>query len=232
MKLIKPILLGTMLVSSTEILAVPVLQNALDKNRLSNPDAETTPVLIDSTMTGNVATLYYPWNAIKILPNKENGIPKIAFTASPKGVLVTATVSLAVHWLQLRESVDYFKATHPDWQPVNLMPIHPEAGKYAFALRLANGKSHYFAKRKVENTIPTNQVVVSLGLAGKNANDFIHALMNGAVMEIHYQYQFSALTKAQKATVPVQVHRKLELNGYCDAFPRAGGCLNQAVCPI
>ncbi|TGO02877.1 hypothetical protein PN36_17225 [Candidatus Thiomargarita nelsonii] len=41
--------------------------------------------------------------------------------------------------------------------------------------------------------------------------------MKGAIMEIHYQYQFSV--NAQK-TQPVKVHSKIELNGYCDAFPQ------------
>jgi len=213
MKLINPTLLGAMLILSTEILAVPV--HPLDKETLSNPDAEKTPILIDSAL----ATLYYPWNAIKILHKK--GAPKISFTASPKGVMVTATVSLDVHWQQLSESVDDFKQTHPDWQQINLVPIHPETGKYIFALRAANGKRYYFPNSSVENTIPKNQVVVSLSLAGKRANGFVNALMKGAVMEIHYQYQFSALINAQNTqTQPVKVHSKIELNGYCDAFPQ------------
>ncbi len=219
MKLIKLILLGAMLVFSMAILAVPVLQNPLDKETLSNPDAEKTPLLTDSTMTGKVTTLYYPWNAIKILHKK--GTPKISFTASPKGVMVTATVFLDVHRQQLRESLDDFKETHTDWQQVNLVPIHPEKGEYSFALRAASGKRHYFPNSTVDNTIPKNQVVVSLSLAGTEANGFVDALMKGAVMEIHYQYQFSALINAQNThTQPVQVHSKIELNGYCDAFPR------------
>jgi len=219
MTLIKTIFLGTILALSTEIFAVPVLQEPADKERLSNPDAEKTPVLIDSSMAEKVATLYYPWNAIKVVPKK--GIPKIAFTASPKGVMVTATVSLNIHTQPIRESVDDFKKRHPDVQSVHLMQIHPQKGQYFFALRLADGERQYFANSRVANDIPSNQVIVSITLVGTQGNDFIEALMTGAVMEIHYQYQFRALINAQDThTVPVKVHSKIELNGYCDAFPR------------
>lgn len=230
MKLINSTVLVAMLILniSTEILAVPVFQNqnAEDKKTLSNPDAEKTPILVDSAMTAELATLYYPWNAIKIL-HKGNGVPKISFTASPKGVFVTATVSLDVQWLKLRDSVEDFKQRHPDLQKVNLVPIHPEKGQYAFALRFAEGedegKRQYFPKSRVDNAIPTNQVVVSLALAGNEASDFIDALTNGAIMEIHYKYQFSVSAKLERERErerePVIVHSKIELNGYCETFP-------------
>jgi len=59
------------------------------------------------------------------------------------------------------------------------VPIHPEKGKYIFALRAASGKRYYFPNSSVENTIPKNQIVVSLSLAGKKANAFVKALMKG-----------------------------------------------------
>ncbi|MDM8558408.1 hypothetical protein [Candidatus Parabeggiatoa sp. HSG14] len=217
MTLKKSTLLGAMLLLSTELLAVPILQNQGDRTMLSNPDADETPILIDDAMTDKRATLYYPWNAIKILADKGNRIPKLSFTASSKGVLFTMTVSLDVHWQQLKEAVDNFKAAYPDIQRIQLKPLHPKIGGYIFALRLPNGERQYFPKNKVENVMPTNQVVINFGLVGDNASDFIETLMNGAVMEIHYQYQFTALSESQK--IPVQVHSKLELNGYCNTFP-------------
>lgn len=221
MKLRTPLLLGTILLISTEILAIPILQNPEDKEILSNPDADKTPILIDSAITGKITKLYYPWNAIKILPHPENGIPKIAVTASPKAVLVTTSVSLDVHWQQLREAIDDFTKRHPDGQPVHLVPIHPKTGEYMFALRrLSDGKRHYFPNSQVTNVIPSNPVVITLGLTGKKANEFMEALQKGAIIEIHYQYQFHALTDSEHTSVPIPVHCKLELNGYCEPFPK------------
>jgi len=200
-------------------LAVPIFQNQEDKQILSNPDANETPLLIDDAITAKKqAKLYYPWNAIKILANKGNKIPKLSFTANSKLIWFTITVSLDIRRQQIKEAVNQFKAAHPKIQSIQLKPIHPEIGKYIFALRLANGKIQYFHQTSIKNTVPSNQVVMSLGLMGNKASNFIKALMNGAIMEIHYQYQFTALSDAQK--IPVRVHSKLELNGYCDAFPR------------
>lgn len=210
-------LLGAMLLLSTQLLAVPILQNQTDKAILSNPDADETPVLIDDSMTEQWATLYYPWNAIKILANQSNKIPQLSFTASSTGVLFTMTVALDVNWQQLNTAVDDFNAAYPDVQSIQLKPLHPDMGGYTFALRLGNGKRQYFSNSRIKNTMPTNQVVINLGLVGNKASDFVNALMNGAIMEIHYQYQFTALSDDRK--IPVRVHRKLELNGYCDAFP-------------
>jgi hypothetical protein len=210
-------LLVATLLLSTKLLAVPILQNQEDKQILSNPDANETPLLIDNAITDKKqAKLYYPWNAIKILTHKDNKIPKLSFTANSKLILITITVSLDIRRQQIKEAVKKFKAEHPNID-IQLKPIHPEIGKYIFALSLANGKRYYFHKTSIKNTLPSNQVVMSLGLAGNQARNFINALMNGAIMEIHYQYQFTALSDAQK--IPVRVHSKLELNGYCEAFP-------------
>lgn len=209
MKISKTLLAGILAATSNQMaLAVPFIDGKTGLKALTTGDGFETTVYSGSAADDDEHVIYVPWSKLKVIKD-ENGIPKFNFSYSRKGALMTVTLRATVGSKQELGPIIQQKklAMIADGIPaqkiqIAKMPVHN--GVYRSTLKLEGLGEFIVATTEVQNSIPSNEVALSM-LMGRAAADLVVLGLNSpsTALGFNYTYDFPGRTTPYRATVKI-----------------------------
>ena len=209
MKISKTLLAAILATTSSQMaLALPFLDGKTGLKALTTRDGFETTVYSGSAADGDEHVIYVPWSKLKIVKD-ENDKPKFNFSYSRKGALMTVTLRATVGSIEeLGPIIEQKKmAMIADGIPANKiqiakLPVHN--GVYRSTLKLEGLGEFIVATTEVQNSIPSNEVALSM-LMGRAAADLVVLGLNSpsTALGFNYTYDFPGRTTPYRATVTI-----------------------------
>jgi hypothetical protein len=208
MKISKTLLAGIVAATSSQMaLALPFLDGKTGLKKLTTGDGFETTVYSGSAADGDEHVIYEPWSKLEIVKD-ENGIPKFNFSYSRKGALMTVTLRATGSEEELDPIIQQKKmAMIADGIPAHRirktkLPVH--SGFYRSTLKLEGLGEFIVATTEVKNSIPSNEVALSM-LMGRAAADLVVLGLNSpsTALGFNYTYDFPGRTTPYRATVTI-----------------------------
>ncbi|MEN8215028.1 MAG: hypothetical protein ABFS56_01335 [Pseudomonadota bacterium] len=196
-----------MVASSQTALAVPFIDGQSGLKALTTGEEFETMVYSGSAADGDEHIIYVPWSRLEVV--KKEGIPKFSFSYSRKGALMTTTLRATVGSkeelapiIQQKKQAMIADGIPAETIRIAKLPVHK--GVYRSTLKLEGLGEFIVATTEVENSIPSNEIAVSM-LMGRAAADLVVQGLNSpnTALGFNYTYDFPGRTTPYRAQIKI-----------------------------
>jgi len=196
-----------MAASSQTALAVPFIDGQSGLKALTTGEEFETTVFSGSAVDGDDHVIYVPWSRLNVV--KKGGIPKFSFAYSRKGALMTTTLRATVGTkdelgpiIQQKKMAMIADGIPAEKIQIAKLPVHK--GVYRSTLKLEGLGEFIVATTEVQNSIPSNEIAVSM-LMGRAAADLVVLGLNSpnTALGFNYTYDFPGRTTPYRAQIKI-----------------------------
>ncbi|MDM8558417.1 hypothetical protein [Candidatus Parabeggiatoa sp. HSG14] len=209
MKIPKTLLAGILAATYGQMaLAVPFIDGKTGLKALTTGKGFETTLYSGSAADGDEHVIYVPWSRLEVIKD-ENGIPKFNFAYSRKGALMTVTLRATIGTkeelgpiIQQKKLAMIEEGIPAKKIQIAKLPVHK--GVYRSTLRLEGLGEFIVATTEVQNSIPSNEVALSI-LMGRAAADLVVLGLNSpsTALGFNYTYDFPGRTTPYRAKVEI-----------------------------
>jgi hypothetical protein len=172
-----------------------------------DPNVLATTLFTGSEVDNDETVIYYPYSKLEIVKD-DQGVEKFSFAYGHKGAIMTATLRATIDRQAVVATARAIKRAMeangvPGAENARLAPIPVHKGTYRSVLRsIGTGQEFIIASTEVENSIPTNEVALSVSM-GRAAADLVAISLQNAytVVGWNYTYDFPGRTTPYRATI-------------------------------
>lgn len=210
MKISKTLLAASILTATASQMAfaVPFIDGKTGLKALTSGEGFETTVYSGSAADGDEHVIYVPWHQLQVIKDK-NGIPKFNFAYSREGALMTVTLRATVGTkaelgpiIQQKKLAMIADGIPAEKIQIAKLPVHK--GVYRSTLQLEGLGEFIVATTEVTNSIPSNEVALSM-LMGRAAADLVVLGLNSpsTALGFNYTYDFPGRTTPYQAQVTI-----------------------------